>query len=1451
MPPLNIRNFAAGLVADLHPATLPEGATPDCHDLVFDRRTAKVRPGRTLHTKVYPGLALGPRALGQHVPLDDGKVVLGTLTRLITGVVTVTLPGAATHGFSVGELVEIAGTTVGAAAGTSFNGSYEITGVPAANQFTYSQPSLLVVDNATGGTAARFARLVAVIDNDLYCTSTGAQEFVGNANELMSTKADAAVVLTVDTTKRVRFAQLGSAVYAVDGTNYAKKLLYDLSDPTLVAEVRDDLLAPTFTPGVAAVNVAAVGGACFTGYLDPGTYEFAFSYADTIDSYLSSLGPVGQVTIAEDEWKSHVDVALLEAMETEASGLGANRINLYSRNPYTDGQWVRVWYATLPSTYIPGTLSLYVDPEYTAVGCLGATRTNGVAQFTTDVAHGLTVGQHVVLADIPVGAAGTSFNGTHVVQTVVGTDAFTCLQGLADDSAGPGGTATPNTEVIHVDLAVRDAAGIVTVTTRTAHGFQVGQHVTLANMPDGAVPPPPDFSDTYGIATVPAPNQFTADSGIAAIADTSDPYGLAINAWARAGAGTVTITTVAAAHGFAIGDEVLISGGLVGGVAGTYPNGRYTITALPAANQFRYVQSWLPVVDNAAAGGTASVVATATWDPRSLARISNMAWAADVITFTTRGYHQFAVGEWVRTAGNNPAGYNGRWQIASVPSQTQFTVAEAVNPGAAVSTGTAYLEPNRVAVNASGYAVRDVTMDFIPVGCATLCEHNSRMLYAKGSTLYVSNLLDPTQVPISTFKKPADSDGYVAAVGTDGDAITGVCSGPGSDATIFKKRSVWRLTGDTPSTFRPEPVSREHGCVAQETICSTPYGVFWLSYDHVCLYDGSSIQTLSADRVASLIAGYSDAQKEGAFAVYDPANLRYMVTFPSAAGVPEDEVPWPTEYRRPSRNARAAYRSEITGSTGQINLGAYKRGLALDKDLNAYVHVWGTDPASWVAVQKYNSLMNLMWQSAIYDYNGSGIAWAAWTRMRSSPTVDYRMTQLYVADTAYSIVALSLTDGSEVWRYTPNAPNEQCHFCPALGRDGYLYFATYRAAGGNSYAYKISADGVLVWKTDLLSSAYGSDYISGPVSTDSAHVYVPSTTGLSKLAMDDGEIIWQVALANNPYGPNVSDPDYIYLQDSSGRVRKLSKVDGSVLWSSAAGLSQSHNVPLLSPRRDRVYICGQGGAAQHVYCFDAETGGTVWTYKDGANPNERYFSPILDWEGNLVMLTGVATGVSMAVVRLTPAGAFLSRNAAANTWEYETTVALAQESLFYCGGSWIRNLTCQETWEPKSDTLLFDLREKWWSKWTKQPGGGMLYSDQFAVTGIYAVDPYGPDETGRVWRLNVGTDDDGWPILWEWQSKEVDGEGRYLDPAHVQVGIGAYPDDNTLTAAIRKNEETMDNTSRELTLAPGTATPREVTWSPARLADCGSFRVRLSGESYETAEVRSLGVQVVPRGRMI
>jgi hypothetical protein len=166
--------------------------------------------------------------------------------------------------------------------------------------------------------------------------------------------------------------------------------------------------------------------------------------------------------------------------------------------------------------------------------------------------------------------------------------------------------------------------------------------------PGGA---PTAVDENVIVSVAASPNGATQPAAIAIVAS---PNGAIENGF------LVTITTTVA-HGLSAGQSVTVAGVGVAGYNGTFP-----VVAVPSATQFTYIAGASGL---AASGGGTAASATAT------------------IQTTTA--HGFVTGQLVTTAGIGVAGYNGTFQITSVPDTTHFTFTALTGGLAASGGGTA------------------------------------------------------------------------------------------------------------------------------------------------------------------------------------------------------------------------------------------------------------------------------------------------------------------------------------------------------------------------------------------------------------------------------------------------------------------------------------------------------------------------------------------------------------------------------------------------------------------------------------------------------------------------------------------------------------------------------------------------------------------------------------------
>ena len=129
--------------------------------------------------------------------------------------------------------------------------------------------------------------------------------------------------------------------------------------------------------------------------------------------------------------------------------------------------------------------------------------------------------------------------------------------------------------------------------------------------------------------------------------------------------GTVTAAS-AAPHGFVTGQEVLISDTTA---TGFDPGANPVPVTVTDPTHFTY-----------ALGSTPGTYTYGTTASRTM-MTSNASWSGGAVTITTVNNHGLVVGQYVNISGIRPAGYNGTYQIVSIPGAQTFTVSLASNPG--------------------------------------------------------------------------------------------------------------------------------------------------------------------------------------------------------------------------------------------------------------------------------------------------------------------------------------------------------------------------------------------------------------------------------------------------------------------------------------------------------------------------------------------------------------------------------------------------------------------------------------------------------------------------------------------------------------------------------------------------------------------------------------------------
>jgi len=372
--------------------------------------------------------------------------------------------------------------------------------------------------------------------------------------------------------------------------------------------------SPQYIPNGGTVNFAASGCGTFNGFSTsvtstPGMLTFSFSASGTapslsgckVSGIASTPTTVVRATVPAHGFTSGEAIAIAGA----------------SPSAYNGTYNITVLDADRFSYAIPVAQTTDATPAGTASG----TSTNAVA---TAAGHGFANGQSIAIS----GATPAGYNGTHVISNVTAnTFSYTVASPL-----------TPN--VSTSVLATGGATTTVTATTASAHGFTSGQWVGIAGASD------PGYNGPFSV-TVTGTNTFTYTTAAPLPVNTASAVYVS-------GATQAAVTaTTSQAHGFYVGQSVVIAGASPGPF-----NGTFTVASAPSPTSFTF--------------STGSALAPPSGTPTVQASTPR-AW----VTVPAHGYSN---AQTVTLTGAIPNGYNATGAI-TVLDANGFTLPLATAPG--------------------------------------------------------------------------------------------------------------------------------------------------------------------------------------------------------------------------------------------------------------------------------------------------------------------------------------------------------------------------------------------------------------------------------------------------------------------------------------------------------------------------------------------------------------------------------------------------------------------------------------------------------------------------------------------------------------------------------------------------------------------------------------------------
>lgn len=288
----------------------------------------------------------------------------------------------------------------------------------------------------------------------------------------------------------------------------------------------------------------------------------------------------------------------------------------------------------------------YLPGETRMLSIIQKSRLGRVARLTTSEPHGLIAGQEVVVKDVD-----NEFDGRYTVTSVASPYAFEYDNNFSDLAT----TAEDGLRTLTI-TQFSVVGKLVTLTTATNHNASVGDEVrvdagrtrsqvTITN-PDMDI-----FDETEEIDTIVSPTVFSYNRNAYSntywyfernITKVGLDYQSSPEKW-------VVTVEVDTPHNYIVGGKVQIVG-----LAAPYdsPAGDgYTITAIPAPNQFKYE------IDRSR-------------------KISKRVSKSGVVTIYTEKAHGYKPGDTIVISNYGSVaskGYNGTWTIDQVPSVYRFT----------------------------------------------------------------------------------------------------------------------------------------------------------------------------------------------------------------------------------------------------------------------------------------------------------------------------------------------------------------------------------------------------------------------------------------------------------------------------------------------------------------------------------------------------------------------------------------------------------------------------------------------------------------------------------------------------------------------------------------------------------------------------------------------------------
>lgn len=463
-------------------------------DIVVEKRLTRVSGSSIALTDTSP------------TAITYGGVSITNVAR--TGGNTITITTSAAHGLAVNNSVNVNANT-----NTGVNGTFTVASVPSTTTFTYAQNGTNFSSSDTGTVS-----LSTQCALPLPSGASNADDFSGtgtNTAAINTSTATASRLYNCPALTAGQYVQYKIAVGSNQTSGSGRDIGIDFDDtiPPILQNVSWSCAVPEPTIG---------GGGTGTGT------------STTCDTTLSSIPtyPTPEVT-GTGNTISLPNIALRKRSSGSSSGeipyvlitvvgqvnpsatasdlaVVSNKAQLGSDVDNTNNQWI-VKHGT-------GVIPPVPDLTLTKTPATGSTTNYSQYSFTitpSNISTGATTDRITVTDTLPSGLDFVSASGTGWTCSASG-QIVTCFS----DTAIAGSSTSPNPITLTVQVngsapastsraitAASAATNVATITTSVAHGFSVGQVVTIAGVTNTA------YNGTFTVASVPTATTFTYTLG--------------------------------------------------------------------------------------------------------------------------------------------------------------------------------------------------------------------------------------------------------------------------------------------------------------------------------------------------------------------------------------------------------------------------------------------------------------------------------------------------------------------------------------------------------------------------------------------------------------------------------------------------------------------------------------------------------------------------------------------------------------------------------------------------------------------------------------------------------------------------------------------------------------------------------------------------------------------------